>query len=75
MSSLEGGMSIKFLGMRRRGRTLAEVHRRKGKPLIENRFGGELATENDKHLEEMQYFLFNSLLNISDIAKVHRIIY
>lgn len=75
MSSLEGGMSIKFQGTRRWGRTLAEVHMRKGKPLIEKRFGGKSASENDKHLEEMQYLLSNSLFNIPDTAKAYRIVY
>lgn len=57
------------------GRTLAEVRRRKGKPLIEKRFGRKLASENDKHLEEMQYLLSDSLFNIPDTAKAHRIVY
>lgn len=41
-------MSIKSQGTQRRGRMLAEVHKRKGKPLIEGGFGGEaVSVEND----------------------------
>lgn len=65
-------MSIKFQGMRRWGRTLAEVPRRRGKPLTEKRFGGKSTSENAKHLEEMQYLRSSSLFSIPDPAKSTR---
>lgn len=48
---------------------MAEVPRRRGKPLTEKRFGGKSTSENDKHLEEMQCLLFNSLFSVPDPAK------